>query len=123
MHRARGDGIGVADPGTHAVRSRMGEQMDDKLTDEEIAARLAKLDGWERDGNSIARTFELSDFTHALGFVVEVGVIAEGVWHHPNILMHAWNKVTVTCSSHDTGTITKRDVDLADKVNETFAKR
>jgi len=37
--------------------------------------------------------------------------------------MHGWNKVTVTCSSHDAGTITKRDVDLADKVNETFAKR
>ncbi len=95
----------------------------DKLTDEEIGARLAKLTGWERDGDSIARTFELTDFTHALGFVVEVGVIAEAVWHHPNILMHGWNKVTVTCSSHDAGTVTKRDVDLADKINETFAKR
>lgn len=97
--------------------------MDDKLTDEQIAERLANLTGWEREGESITQTFELSDFTHALGFVVEVGVIAEAVWHHPNILMHGWNKVTVTSSSHDTGTVTKRDVDLAAKINETFAKR
>ncbi len=95
----------------------------DKLTEEEITERLAKLPDWQREGDSISRTFELSDFTHALGFVVEVGVIAESVWHHPNISMHAWNKVTITSSSHDTGTITKRDVDLAGKIDETFAKR
>ena len=95
----------------------------DKLTDGEITARLEKLSGWERKGNSITKTYELSDFTHALGFVVEVGVIAEAVWHHPDITLRGWNKVDILCSSHDAGTITKRDVDLADKIEETFAKR
>lgn len=95
----------------------------DKLTDGEITARLEKLSGWERKGNSITKTYELSDFTHALGFVVEVGVIAEAVWHHPDITLRGWNKVDILCSSHDAGTITKRDVDLADKIEEAFAKR
>lgn len=95
----------------------------DKLNDSEITARLGKLAGWERKGESIAKTYELSDFTHALGFVVEVGVIAEAVWHHPDITIRGWNKVDITCSSHDVGAITKRDVDLADKIEETFAKR
>lgn len=97
--------------------------MDDRLTDEQIQERLAKLPGWERRENSIAKTYELSDFTHALGFVVEVGVNAEAVWHHPDIRMHDWNKVTISCGSHDLGTVTKRDVDLADKIEESFAKR
>jgi 4a-hydroxytetrahydrobiopterin dehydratase len=95
----------------------------DKLNDGEITARLEKLPGWERRGEHITKTYELSDFTHALGFVVEVGVIAEAVWHHPDITIHGWNKVDITCSSHDAGTITKRDVDLADKIEEAFAKR
>lgn len=95
----------------------------DKLTDGEITARLQRLTGWERTGERITKTYELSDFTHALGFVVEVGVIAEAVWHHPDITLHGWNKVDITCSSHDAGTITKRDVDLADKIEEAFAKR
>ena len=95
----------------------------DKLNDGEITARLQKLTGWERTGERITKTYELSDFTHALGFVVEVGVIAESVWHHPDITLHGWNKVDITCSSHDAGTITKRDVDLADKIEEAFAKR
>jgi len=95
----------------------------DTLKDDEITARLEKLTGWERADERITKTYELSDFTHALGFVVVVGVIAEAVWHHPDITMHGWNKVTVTCSSHDAGTITKRDLDLADKIEEAFAKR
>ncbi|MDQ2787881.1 MAG: 4a-hydroxytetrahydrobiopterin dehydratase [Chloroflexota bacterium] len=95
----------------------------DKLTGDEITARLEKLTGWERTGESITKTYELSDFTHALGFVVVVGMIAEAVWHHPDITLHGWNKVDITCRSHDAGTITKRDVDLADKIEEAFAKR
>ena len=97
--------------------------MDDTLSSEQVDARLAKLPGWERTGTAIVKTYELSDFTHALGFVVEVGVNAEALWHHPDILMHGWNKVTITCSSHDAGTVTKRDADLADKIEEAFTKR
>lgn len=95
----------------------------DVLKEDEISARLRKLPGWERKGEAISKTFELSDFTHAVGFVVEVGIIAEAVWHHPDITIRGWNKVEITCSSHDAGTVTKRDLDLADKIEETLAKR
>ncbi len=95
----------------------------DRLNDDEITVRLGKLTGWERKGEHITKTYELGDFAHALGFVVVVGVIAEAVWHHPDITIHSWNKVDITCTSHDAGTITKRDVDLADKIEEAFAKR
>jgi len=88
-----------------------------------MTTRLEKLTGWERKGETITKTYELSDFTHALGFVVVVGVIAEAVWHHPDITIHSWSKVDIICSSHDAGTITKRDVDLADKIEEAYAKR
>jgi 4a-hydroxytetrahydrobiopterin dehydratase len=95
----------------------------DVLKEDEVNARLQKLPGWERKGEAISKTFEMSDFIHAVGFVVEVGMIAEGVWHHPDITIRGWNKVEITCSSHDAGTVTKRDLDLADKIEEALAKR
>lgn len=95
----------------------------DKLNPDEITARLAKLPGWERQGEAIAKTYELSDFIHAVGFVVEIGMIAEAVWHHPDITIRGWNKVEITAASHDAGTVTKRDLDLAQKIDEAFAKR
>ena len=33
-----------------------------RLNDEEIEERLSGLDGWEREGDAIRRTFELDDF-------------------------------------------------------------
>jgi 4a-hydroxytetrahydrobiopterin dehydratase len=90
----------------------------DKVPEEEITRRLATLNGWRREGETITKTFELKDFTRAIGFVVQVGILAEAVWHHPDILIHGWNKVDVTCASHDAGTVTKRDLDLATKIEE-----
>jgi 4a-hydroxytetrahydrobiopterin dehydratase len=90
----------------------------DKVPEAEITQRLATLNGWRREGESITKTFEMKDFTRAVGFVVQVGIIAEAVWHHPDIAIRGWNKVYITCSSHDAGSVTKRDLDLATKIEE-----
>jgi 4a-hydroxytetrahydrobiopterin dehydratase len=90
----------------------------DKVPEEEITRRLATLNGWQREGEAITKTFEMKDFTRAIGFVVQVGILAEAVWHHPDIAIRGWNKVEITASSHDAGTVTKRDLDLATKIEE-----
>lgn len=95
----------------------------DTLTEAEISARLASLHGWKRNDASISKTFEMSDFVHALGFVVEIGVIAEAAAHHPDISLRGWNKVDITSSTHEAGALTTRDFDLADKIEEAHAKR
>ena len=84
------------------------------LTGDEITARLTALPGWERHGNTITRTYTLTDFPAAVGFVVRIGMIAEAAWHHPDITIN-WNKVGVTLSTHDSGGITEKDFDLAVK--------
>ncbi len=88
-----------------------------KLTDAEVEDALASLDGWSRDGESIRREFQFSDFVAALGFIAQVGVLAERANHHPE-LTNVYNKVTITLSTHDEGGITGWDIDLAREIGE-----
>jgi 4a-hydroxytetrahydrobiopterin dehydratase len=87
--------------------------MADLLTDQEIETRLAELDGWSRDGDAIVRERELADFAAALAWVNAVGEEAEEANHHPDILIHGWNKVRLSVTNHSAGGLTQADFDLA----------
>ena len=88
-----------------------------RLTDTEIEAALAELDGWQRDGNTIAREFKLKDFVASVGLMAQVGLLAERANHHPE-LHNVYNTVRVALSTHDEGGITDKDVALAREINE-----
>jgi 4a-hydroxytetrahydrobiopterin dehydratase len=83
------------------------------VSNEEVAAFVEAHPGWERDGESIARTYEHSDFSGSMGFVTRVALAAEKADHHPDIDIR-WNKVKLTLSTHSEGGITTKDLDLAD---------
>jgi 4a-hydroxytetrahydrobiopterin dehydratase len=82
------------------------------LSDEEIEQRLASSE-WEREGDAIARDFKVADFAAAMAFVNQVAEMAEEANHHPDILIHGWNRVRLTLSTHSEGGITRADLDLA----------
>jgi 4a-hydroxytetrahydrobiopterin dehydratase len=87
--------------------------MADLLTDPEIEERLAALDEWRRDGDAIVRDRELADFAAAIAWVDEIAAEAEAANHHPDILVHGWNKVRLTVTNHSAGGLTQADFDLA----------
>jgi len=83
------------------------------LSDADVTDRLGDLPGWERDGDSLKKIFMVDTYLAGLAFASTVGVIAEGLDHHPDILI-GWRKVTVTFSTHSAGhKITMNDVDAA----------
>jgi 4a-hydroxytetrahydrobiopterin dehydratase len=82
------------------------------LTDDEIAARLAASD-WEREGDEIVREWKFSDFAAAIAFVDRVAEAAEEANHHPDILLHGWNKVRLSMTNHSAGGLTETDFTLA----------
>jgi len=86
------------------------------LTQDEIAKNLSSLSGWMSDGNEIAKQFQFKDFVEALSFVNKAGAEAEKINHHPDIFIHSWNKVKITISTHSEGGITKKDFQLAEKI-------
>jgi 4a-hydroxytetrahydrobiopterin dehydratase len=87
--------------------------MADLLTDHEVEERLEDLDGWRREGDAIVRERELADFAAALAWVNEVGQEAEAANHHPDILVHGWNKVRLRVTNHSAGGLTEADFELA----------
>lgn len=86
------------------------------LNDEELAAALARLPGWQQERNAIRRVYEFADFREAMKFAVRVADLAEAANHHPDLLVQ-WGKVTVTTWSHDVGGVTKRDLALAHAID------
>lgn len=91
--------------------------MSNVLTDAEIDAALQDLPGWVKRGGTIERVFQFDGFVQAMQFVNKIAVAAEAANHHPDILIN-YNKVTLTLVSHDSGGVTKRDVQMAGKISE-----
>lgn len=90
------------------------------LSEDEIAKRL-RGSKWTLAGNEITRECKLSDFAAAITFVNRVAEIAEARNHHPDILIHGWNKVTLSVTNHSAGGLTEADFELAEALDETFA--
>ena len=86
-----------------------------KLSKQDIAARLRKLDGWSVVKGHLHRIFEFKDFTQAFGFMKRVALAADRMDHHPN-WSNAYNKVTIDLSTHSVGGLTKNDFALAGKI-------
>ena len=86
--------------------------MAERLTDDAIEAGL-EGSPWRREGDAIVRDFELGDFAGAMGFVNGVAGLAEAANHHPDILIHGWNKVRLSVTNHSAGGLTQADFDLA----------
>lgn len=87
-----------------------------RLTDDEIAERLSGTE-WERDGDEIGRDFKFADFAEAMRFVNRVAEVAEERNHHPDILVHGWNRVRLTASTHSEGGLTDGDFELARRID------
>lgn len=63
------------------------------------------------------RDFKFKDFAEAMAFVNQVAEIAEERNHHPDILVHGWNNVRLTLSTHSEGGVTDADRALAEQID------
>jgi 4a-hydroxytetrahydrobiopterin dehydratase len=86
------------------------------LSESEREELAIVLPDWEIDGETIRRTFEFDDFVGSMGFVTRVAILAEKDFHHPDIDVR-WNRVTLALSTHDEGGLTRKDVELAERID------
>lgn len=93
-----------------------------KLSTDEVADRLGRLEGWARDGEAIRRQYTFDGFASAVAFVVRVGFDAEAADHHPDILLSNYKKVTLTFTTHSEGGLTDKDFAGAAAADAVFAK-
>jgi 4a-hydroxytetrahydrobiopterin dehydratase len=87
------------------------------LSDEQIEERLAQVPRWRRgEGATIVLELELASFVAAIALVERVADTAEAANHHPDILVHRWNKLRLTLSTHSAGGLTDADFALARQI-------
>jgi 4a-hydroxytetrahydrobiopterin dehydratase len=81
-------------------------------TDAQIADALESLPGWSHDGDAIVKSFRFADFRSALAFMHRAAGPVEEMDHHPE-WTNVFDRVDIRLTSHDTGGVTGRDVQLA----------
>ncbi len=86
------------------------------LGEDDIASRLEDSE-WRREGDEIVREWRFADFGEAMAFANRVAEAAEEANHHPDILVHGWNKVRLTLTNHAAGGLTDADFEMASRID------
>lgn len=89
------------------------------LSESERAEILPGLEGWSlvEGRDAIRKRFEFDDFNQAFGWMTRVALVAEELDHHPE-WTNVYRTVEVTLTSHDAGGLSRRDVELAQRMDQ-----
>lgn len=89
------------------------------LTEPERAEILSGLEGWTmvEGRDAIRKRFEFDDFNQAFAWMTRVALVAEQMNHHPE-WSNVYRTVDVTLSTHDANGLTRRDVELAQRMDQ-----
>jgi 4a-hydroxytetrahydrobiopterin dehydratase len=86
-----------------------------------VAAYLQTLDGWELEDGKLVWNTKCTNFRAAAHFVSRVADLAESEGHHPDILLHGWNRVRLTLYTHAIDALSENDFILAAKIDQLLA--
>lgn len=89
----------------------------ERLLDEPaLADALASLDGWERDGATIAKRYRFKGFKAAIAFVNQVADAVNRADHHPDIHVEHYQHVRIVLTTHKVKGLSQADIDLAREI-------
>lgn len=91
-----------------------------KLDEPLISARLAALGGWQREGDTIVRTFHFKNYHEVMAFVNATAWISHREDHHPDMVL-GYNRCRVAYTSHDVGGLSERDFRCAMRIDALFS--
>ena len=89
----------------------------EKLTTEQIRSKLQQLNNWSLLNDGIEKQFVFKDFNEAFSFMSRVALLAEKMQHHPD-WSNVYNKVHVRLNTHDSGGITRKDIEMATQIDQ-----
>ncbi len=85
------------------------------LTEAQVAGHLTSLTGWTARDGGIEATFVMESFPAAIDLVRRAATSAEAADHHPDIDVR-WRSVTFRLTTHESGGVTRRDLNLARRI-------
>lgn len=90
------------------------------LAEPQLAQAVADIPRWEFKGDRLCRSFEFDSFTQAFGFMTQVALIAERLFHHPE-WSNVYNRVDIEVTNHDAGGVTELDIEFCRRVSALVA--
>ena len=91
------------------------------LAESALAERLAELAGWERQGETITKTYTLKGWRTAMAFANKVADAAAAANHHPDIHIERYKTVRIVLTTHVSHGISQADIDLAKTIDAIAA--
>ena len=78
---------------------------------------LNNTNEWIKIEGKLCKEFKFNNFIEAFSFITKVALESEKIDHHPDITI-SYNKVSIKLITHDTNQRTKKDTDLAEKIEK-----
>jgi 4a-hydroxytetrahydrobiopterin dehydratase len=82
-----------------------------------LSKLLGELDGWQRDGQTITKTFALKGFKSAMAFANRVAEAATAANHHPDIHIERYKTVRIVLTTHVAHGLSQADIALAKAID------
>lgn len=92
------------------------------LSDEQVDAAAAGLDGWQRSEGALRRSITFGSFLDGIDAVRRVAERAEAADHHPDIDIR-WRTVLFALVTHSEGGITEKDIAMARDIDTIVGHR
>jgi 4a-hydroxytetrahydrobiopterin dehydratase len=89
----------------------------ERLTEDQLASALARLSKWTLSSGKLHREYRFQNFTLAFGFMAASATVVEKMDHHPE-WFNVYGRVLIDLTTHDSGGVTQKDVDLAQALEE-----
>lgn len=85
------------------------------LPEADVLAALESLPGWSLSQAVLRKEFAFDQYARGALFALAVAHVAEGMDHHPDVLL-IYGKVAVATSTHSAGGVTSLDLELARRI-------
>ena len=76
------------------------------------------LQNWAVQEDQLYRRYDTANWRVTLMIANAVGFLAEAAYHHPRLILN-YRSVEVFLTTHDAGGLTQKDIELAQKIEET----
>lgn len=87
------------------------------LDEQQRKSAMLRLTEWEYREGGVERACSFGNFSAAFGFMTRVALVCECRNHHPE-WSNIWNKVHIRLTTHESGGLTQRDIDLACDIDQ-----
>ena len=83
--------------------------------------KILEKGGWTvaSDGHSATKTYRFPSFSAAIGWMATLVDQIDALNHHPE-WRNVYNRVEVRLTTHDAGTLTELDIQLANVLDQSF---